>query len=113
TLPRAIEIWKDGEEQGKDRLFLAELRDRLRNTSKAQFGGELEVGDLEAVDSKDPPLLQIADMYVGSLNLVLNSEGDEGHPKDKFAAHFLSLLGLPNGPQDRQSEGGLALYVSL
>jgi hypothetical protein len=27
--------------------------------------------------------------------------------------HFLSLLGLPTGPQDKESEGGLALHVSL
>jgi hypothetical protein len=113
TLPRAIEIWKDLEEAGSDKLFLAELGDRLRNTSKSQFGGDLEVGELEAVDSKDHPLLQIADLYVGSLHRVLNVESSKDHPKAKFAAHFLRLLGLPNGPQDHESEGDLALYVSL
>lgn len=112
-LPRGIEIWKDLEEAGSDKLFLADLDDKLRGASEARFGGELEVGEIEAVDSKENPLLQIADLYVGSLNRIINVEGSKDHPKHKLANHFLGLLGLPNGPQDQESEGGLALHVSL
>jgi hypothetical protein len=113
TLPRTIDIWKDREEAGSDGLFLADLGERLRNSSDARFNGGLDVGDLEAVDSEEHPLLQLADLYVGSLNRVLNSQGSKEHPKDTLAAHLLGLLGLPNGPKERESEGGLSLFVSL
>ena len=113
-LPRAVEIWKDREESGSDRLFLADLGERLRIASRSRFDGKLQVDELEAVDSKrEHPLMQIADLFVGSLNRILNSRGGQDRPKDMLARHFLSLLGLPNGPQDRESEGGLALCVSL
>lgn len=112
-LPRGIELWKDLEEIGSDNVFLAELGDRLRTSSTARFDGKLEIGELEAVDSQDHPLLQVADLYTGSLNRALNSEGGREGPKDQFSSHFLRLIGLPNGPQDQEAEGGLVLHVSL
>lgn len=111
-LPRGIELWKDHEEIGSDKVFLAELGDRLRTASTARFGGKMEIGELEAVESEDHLPLQIADLYTGCLNRLLNSEGGEG-PKDRFSAHLLNLLGLPDGPQDQETEGGLALHVRL
>ena len=52
--------------------MLAELGDRLRNAATNQFGGRLELDVLEAADSKSNDLLQVADVFVASLNRVLN-----------------------------------------
>jgi Protein of unknown function (DUF3800) len=112
-LPRTVAIWKDLEETGSDKVFLAELGDRLRTASTVRFNGKLQIDVLEAVDSKENPLMQAADLYTGCLNRILNSDGGKEHPKDILASHFLQLLGLPNGPQDKESEGGLAIHVGL
>jgi hypothetical protein len=51
-LPRGIELWKDLEEVGSDKVLLAELGDRLRTASMARFDGKLEIGGFEAVESE-------------------------------------------------------------
>jgi len=112
-LPRSIQIWKDKEEVGKDKLSLENLADKLRGASNTQFSGDLDVGDLEAVDSKEHPLLQVTDLYIGSLNRRLNTDGNKEHAKDKLAAHFLQLIGLPDGPQEADSIGDLVVHMSL
>jgi uncharacterized protein DUF3800 len=112
-LPRGIQLWKDLEEIGSDKVFLAELADRLRTASTTQFAGQLEIGEFVPVESEKQLLVQVADLYTGCLNRILNSEGGKDGPKDQFARHFLQLLGLPDGPQDQETEGGLALHVSL
>src|SRR5207249_599060 len=71
-LPRNLQLWKDAEEKGHDRLVLAEVGDKLRNAAAAQFGGQLLVDVLEAADSKSNDLLQVADVFVASINRILN-----------------------------------------
>jgi hypothetical protein len=112
-LPRGIDLWKDLEEVGSDKVFLAELGERLRTASTTHFDGKLGIGELEAVNSEDNLPLQVADLFTGCLNRVLNSEGGRDSPKDQFSTYLLRLVGLPNGPQDRETEGDLALHISL
>jgi len=112
-LPRGIQLWKDLEEPGKDKLFLAALDDKLLQASTSRFKNQLSVDDLKAIDSKGQILVQIADLYTSSINRALNAEGKREGPKDQFADYFLKALGLPNGPTTKETDGDMSVYVSL
>ena len=112
-LPRGIQLWKDLEELGKDKLFLASLEDELRQAATTRFNDQLFVDDLEAIDSKGQILVQIADLYTSSINRVLNAEGKREGPKDQFADYFLTALRLPHGPISREMDGDISYYASL
>jgi hypothetical protein len=112
-LPRGVQLWKDLEEVGRDKLFLAGLEDRLRSASEGQFGGQLTVDEFEALDSAGQILIQVADLYTSSINRVLNAEGARQGAKDVFADHLLGRLGLPSGPVIPERQGDMAVLVSL
>jgi len=50
TLPRRLQVWKDAEEPARDKLLIANLKERLRQTSNAEFGNELLIGEMFAHD---------------------------------------------------------------
>jgi hypothetical protein len=111
-LPRALQLWKDLEEPGRDKLFLAELRQRIRDVGTTQFDGKLTAEEFTPTDSKGKTLIQVADLYTSSINRVLNGEAKDG-AKDKFARHFLKQLGLPDGPSTEENAGDMTIHVSL
>jgi hypothetical protein len=111
-LPRALQLWKDLEELGRDKLFLAALRQRIHDVGATQFGGALTAEEFTPTDSKGKTLIQVADLYTSSINRVLNGEGKD-NPKDKFARYFLELLGLPEGPSEKEQTGDMTIHVSL
>lgn len=113
ALPRGIQIWKDLEEAGKDKLFLARLKDELKAISQNKFDNKLAIDELWSVDSKGNILIQVADLFTSSINRVLNAQGNRGGAKDQFADYFLELLNLPDGPIDEEASGDMTFHISL
>jgi hypothetical protein len=113
TLPRNLQVWKDAEEIGRDKLILAELETKLKEASKALFDEKLRVDMTAAVESTENELIQIADLFVSSLNRVLNASGERTSPKDRFADHLLERLGLPDGPTMEERDGDMTVHIAL
>jgi hypothetical protein len=115
-LPRNFQLWKDAEEEGYDRLVLAELRDRLNNAATAQFGGQLIIDVLEAIDSKGNDLLQIADVFTSSINRLLNPPDPAPKvpgPKDDLANYVVAGTKVSlNAEADDQYED-LAVRINI
>src|SRR5439155_3184472 len=101
-LPRRLQVWKDAEEVGQDRLVLADIHRRLQDTSKARFDGKLLLDEFFPENSEENSMLQIADLFTSSINRVLNAEGERKQPKDQLADHLLEILRLPERPKQKE-----------
>jgi hypothetical protein len=107
-LPRVLQLWKDVEEEAADKLLLADIRDRLI----ARFQEQLPIDFLRAISSRGADLLQIADLFTGSVNRVTNPPNPprvQPHAKDRFASYFLNAVGWAPGA----SEGDMAVSVNI
>jgi len=94
-LPRTMQVWKDLEDVGADKLLLADIRQELATASAARFQRRLAFDDFHAVSSEANELIQIADLFTSSMNRLVNSGGDTGdNPKDEFARHVRDLTGI-------------------
>lgn len=102
-LPRSLQFRKDAEEVSKDELLMMEIKLQLENASSSIFKGRLYVDVIEVEDSKRSPLMQLADLFTGSISRVLNREGDGTGPKDVFAKEFLNAFGMQ--ASDKTLEG--------
>ncbi len=88
-LPRVLQLWKDAEEEVADKLLLADIQDRLI----ARFHEQLPIDFLKAISSRGADLVQIADLFTGSVNRVTNPPNPppaHPHAKDRFANYFLN-----------------------
>jgi len=112
TFPRAVQVWKDLETKGADRLLLARLKDRMQQAGKVELDGQLTTDEFEVVESHKSDLMQIADMFAGALNRVLNAPGGN-HVKDRFARYLLDLVGMPGGPLGEEPFGDAVMHVKL
>lgn len=112
-LPRSLMLWKDLEEIGRDKLMLANLKDRLLHAGKVQFKGELNVDLLEAINSEKQPLIQMADLFTSSNNRILNATGTRNGPKDKFADYLLRKLNMPAGPSSEDHMQDMTVHLKL
>ena len=112
-LPRVVEFWKDQEERSKDLLRLAGLRDRINQAGKTIFGGKLRGGDFEAVPSEKIDLMQIADLFIGAIGRRINTPSLVPKAKDRFSKYLLSLVGLPDGPENAQGSGDFAIATNF
>ncbi|OOG42681.1 DUF3800 domain-containing protein [Rhodanobacter sp. C05] len=94
-LPRSISIWKDEEEASRDKLMTANLMLRLKAASQSEFENRLHVSSVEVIDSKKIVFVQLADLFIGSLNRSLNFDPERisEHPKDRFSRAFLERFG--------------------
>ncbi|MBD8879532.1 DUF3800 domain-containing protein [Rhodanobacter sp. 7MK24] len=106
-LPRSISVFKDAEEEVRDKLVVANLTTDLKHASQASFEGKLYVSLVQAVDSKELVPIQLADLFCGCLarryNKSNRSPQVNGEPraKDRFADEFLSRFNiLPEASKD-------------
>jgi hypothetical protein len=112
-LPRSISVFKDAEEESRDKLAVENLTFDLKNASKSQFGGKLHVSLISAIDSKALIPLQFADLFIGSLNRRLNMGKDGTHAKDRFARAFLErFVGAWENPPYEQ-DGDMTVIDKL
>jgi hypothetical protein len=93
-LPRTLQMVKDRDEIGSDRIMLREIRARVENVKKSKYGSDLFIDDFDTVDSKGHIFLQIADLFTSSINRVLNIKSDREHIKDEYARDFLTRFGV-------------------
>lgn len=110
-LPRRIKLTKDLEEIGADRLMLANLRDRVAQFAAATLEGELRPTEFIPMKSDGHEILQVADLFAGSLHRVLNKPG--AGPKDDVAAALLQRVGMPHGPEQLESMGDATVRIAL
>jgi Protein of unknown function (DUF3800) len=71
-LPRTLQVWKDLEEVGADKLLMANLVDKMQHSAASIYENQLVVKDFNAVDSKGNAFLQMADLVAGSANRILS-----------------------------------------
>lgn len=112
-LPRGLSLCKDEEEKGYDEMLLGEVTDKLQNISKSTFDGELYLETFRADNSKENGFLQIADLFTGSINRVLNHEGEATHAKDEFARYFLDLLGVDDTLPSEEQIGDITVLLKI
>ncbi|WDL99202.1 DUF3800 domain-containing protein [Alicyclobacillus sp. ALC3] len=100
SFPRAVTMWKDKDE-GWDLLHLRRLHDDLEVAIDRRFGEDVKLGQVLPVGSQDSFVIQLADLFMASLNRVMEREADSDHVKDRMANHVLSTLGITfkNGQQ--------------
>jgi hypothetical protein len=100
-MPRRLMLFRDQSTEGKghDTIAVAKLRESLTTASTIHFAGQLTVEACETLDSREQPLLQLADLYTGSLNRVLSRQQSSGRPKDVFADGLLDRIRALGGPE--------------
>jgi hypothetical protein len=116
-LPRRLMLWKDAEEAGADALQLADVMARMRAAAAGEFANRLHVDqEFEAIDSRTQILIQLADLYAGSINRVLARQATSQNPKDIFADHLLARIRNPGGEERfgvRDQEQDLEVALAL
>lgn len=100
VLPRNLQFRKDAEEASKDKLALMEIELNLKNAASSLFQGNVYIDVVESEDSSISPLMQICDLFVGSISRVLNKEEGKEGPKDMFAQKFLKAFGVDTSTED-------------
>ena len=108
-LPRVLQLWKDAEEEAADTLLLANIQDRLI----ARFQDQLPIDFARAISSRGFDLLQIADLFTGSVNRVTNPPNQppaQPHAKDRFAAYCLGAIGWA---APGAGDGDMAVSVNI
>jgi len=113
VLPRGLQLWKDAEEPGFDKLLLENVHDRIVQAGRSRFENKLQADQFEAVDSKELTLIQLADLFTSSVSRVLNATGERKSQKDEFAAYLLGAAGMPNGPSEEKVVGDVTYHLSL
>ncbi|MCS4162951.1 DUF3800 domain-containing protein [Sphingobacterium sp. BIGb0116] len=86
-LPRNLTLTVDREEDGRDKLKLANIKERIRS----QKINGLHLLNFVAEDSFGNEYIQMADLLTASLNRIVNFPQNTG-AKDEFARYLLSLL---------------------
>jgi hypothetical protein len=112
-LPRTLSLWKDSEEESRDKMFLAELNDKLKQAAATRFKDQLEIDQLEVADSKDDPFIQLADLFTSSINRTLNSDPQNDNPKDRFANYFLDVIGMTDECLTELREDDIITHLRL
>jgi hypothetical protein len=112
VLPRQVRFWKDSEQPGSDLLRIANIRNRVAQYGQACLDGKLAIGEFECKPSHQFAVLQIADLFVGSVGRILNP-GTSCNHKDEFAKYLLERIGMPKGPEEFSETKDVSTLFSL
>jgi len=112
-LPRILDVWKDLEEIGADKLLMAKLEERLKQAAASTYDDKLIVQRCVALDSKSNIFLQVADLVSSSANRVLSREEGVRNHKDELADYVLTCLGIGITPSLDLAVGDLAVHIRL
>jgi len=93
VLPRWLYLVKDADD-GTDALHLPELQRRLTERCREYFRDKVQVDSIVTAVSDDSLLLQLADLFSGSVARMYNKAGDNMNQKDEFAAFFQTVAGF-------------------
>lgn len=112
-LPRTLQVWIDAEETNLDKLLVENLKDRLTQSAQTYFEKKLILDQVYTVDSKKNLLLQIADMFTGSVNRILNRAGTNYNHKDELAEYFLNRFKINLQMPENDKVGDISIHISL
>ncbi len=112
-LPRSLQVWKDSEEEGADRLLSADLDDKLKQASSMLFDKKLYLNFVRCVDSEHNLFIQIADLFTASVNRVLNEAAVAKNHKTDFAEFFLESVGIDKSFSPNEKIGDNVAHISL
>ena len=104
---------KDAEEEGADRLFVAELDDRLKQASTNLFDKNLHLDFVRCADSEHNLFLQITDLFTASANRVLNESSVVKNHKTDFAEFFLNAVDIDKSFVPNEKLGDMVVHISL
>ncbi len=113
SLPRTLQVWKDLEEAGADKLLMTNLADKMHHSAVSVYDNKLVVKDFHAVDSKGNVFLQMADIMAGSANRILSRSGEAHTYKDELAEYLLNRLEVRAAADLEVISGDLALHIKL
>jgi hypothetical protein len=113
-LPRILQAWKDLEEVGSDKLLMANLTDKLKQSAATVYDKKLVVENFIAIDSRSNVFLQVADLMASSINRILcRSSGGGRNHKDELADYLIARLGIGAPPDLDIRTGDLAAHVRI
>lgn len=112
-LPRTLQVIVDSEEAALDELRIANLADRLRTASSTQFDGQITVDHVRAASSEQTLYLQVADMFAGTINRIMNRSGTTSNEKDELAEYTLNQLGISTDMAENDRLGDMAVHIKL
>lgn len=112
-LPRILNVWKDLEEVGADKLLMANLSDKLKQAAASVYDNQLIVEQCLATDSKANVFLQVADVVASSVNRILSRSGEGRNHKDELADYVVARLGISVSPDLDSRIGDIAAHIML
>lgn len=112
-LPRTLHFYKDKEEEGYDRLLLAEVKRRLEQDISTVFANDLMVEEVGSLGSEFSPGIELADLFTGCVNRVINPPAADDNYKDAFARYFLEAVGMTDGPYEEETVSDRTVLLSL
>jgi uncharacterized protein DUF3800 len=92
-LPRWLYLVKDADDR-PDALLLPELARRLTVGCREYFRDQVQIDSVVTAASDTSLLLQLADLFSGSVARLYNKADDIANQKDAFAAFFQKLAGF-------------------
>lgn len=112
-LPRILQVWKDAEEIGSDKILMATLADRMKQASSNMYENKLFVQEFVAMDSKSSIFLQAADLIASSVNRILCRREQPRNHKDELADYLVECLGISTSPNLEIVVGDTAVHIRL
>ncbi len=95
TRPCTISITIDEEDRNKDAILRDKIRDELGDEIQRQELDEVVYVDrLTSQSSAEIVPLQLADLFVATINRFINESANGSSPKDQLATHIQSTLGI-------------------
>lgn len=113
ALPRVLQVWKDSEEEGADRLLIADLDDKLKQASVNLFSSNLYLDFVRCADSEHNLFLQVTDLFTASANRILNESAVVKNHKTDFAEFFLNAVGIDKSFSPNEKVGDMVAHISL
>lgn len=109
TYPRIINLTID-KEDSIDSIAIEELKLQVRAQLVISHKDNVRLNEVETLDSKDGPFIQIADLISGAINRKLNHKGDWGF-KDDLAEYIFEKLGIKFGTTDNNDDSSVIIMI--
>lgn len=94
SLPRLVFLFKD-QDLGSDELWRADIRRKLAGDCSKLYDGQIRIDEIQPLNSVQHELLQIADLFTGSIARLLNqSPSSKKNQKDNFTEYVCELLSI-------------------
>ena len=91
-LPYEIQLTVDAE-TSLDNIACADIKGRIAGDFALNYGDQLRIDSVDAVQSHKSPMVQLADIIAGAVNRRKNHQGDRGF-KDDYADMIVEMLNI-------------------